>query len=96
MPLETLHSLPKPGDVVMLPAHGVGGTGEFLPGAYLVESIEHFYSHEEYEGLPAQRGAANQDGGAGDLAEPDAGGGDAGCAGAELSVADPSPLNSPG
>ncbi len=47
VPLETLHSMPKPGDVVMLPAHGVGGTGEFLPGAYLVESIEHFYSHEE-------------------------------------------------
>ena len=45
VPLETLHSLPKPGDVVMLPAHGVGGPGEFLPGAYLVDSIEHFYSH---------------------------------------------------
>ena len=50
VPLETLHSLPKPGDVVMLPGHGLGGMGDFLPGAYLVESIEHFYSHEEYEG----------------------------------------------
>ncbi|MFZ0396289.1 MAG: hypothetical protein WBX09_17220 [Terracidiphilus sp.] len=47
VPLETLHSLPRPGDVVMLPAHGVGGTGEFLPGAYLVDSIEHFYSQVE-------------------------------------------------
>jgi len=47
VPLETLHSLPRPGDVVMLPAHGLGGTGEFLPGAYLVDSIEHFYSHVE-------------------------------------------------
>lgn len=47
VPLETLHSLPKPGDVVMLPAHGMDGRGEFLPGAYLVESIEHFYSHED-------------------------------------------------
>jgi hypothetical protein len=47
VPLETLHSMPKPGDVVMLPAHGVGGTGEFLPGAYLVESIEHIYVQVE-------------------------------------------------
>jgi hypothetical protein len=47
VPLETLHSLPKPGEVVMLPAHGVGGPGEFLPGAYLVESIEHIYAHVE-------------------------------------------------
>ncbi|HWE83755.1 MAG TPA: hypothetical protein VG267_02345 [Terracidiphilus sp.] len=47
VPLETLHSLPKPGDVVMLPAHGICGSSEFLPGAYLVESIEHFYSHVE-------------------------------------------------
>jgi len=44
VPLETLHSLPKPGDVVMLPGHGVGGAGEFLPGAYLVESVEHIYA----------------------------------------------------
>jgi len=50
VPLESLHSLPKPGDVVLLPAHGVGGGGEFLPGAYLVESIEHIYAHVEYEG----------------------------------------------
>jgi hypothetical protein len=47
VPLETLHSLPRPGDVVMLPAHGVNGPGEFLPGGYLVDSIEHFYSHVE-------------------------------------------------
>lgn len=47
VPLETLHSMPKPGDVVMLPAHGVDGPGEFLPGAYLVESIEHFFAHVE-------------------------------------------------
>lgn len=47
VPLETLHSLPKPGEVVLLPAHGVG-RGEFLPGAYLVDSIEHIYTHVEY------------------------------------------------
>ena len=44
VPLETLHSLPKEGDVVMLPGGGIGASGEFLPGAYLVESIEHIYS----------------------------------------------------
>jgi hypothetical protein len=45
VPLETLHSLPNPGDVVMLPGHGVNDDGEFLPGAYLVESVEHIYAH---------------------------------------------------
>jgi hypothetical protein len=44
VPLETLHSLPKEGDVILLPGQGVEGTGEFLPGAYLVDSIEHIYS----------------------------------------------------
>lgn len=49
VPLESLHSLPKPGDVVLLPAHGMG-KGEFLPGAYLVDSIEHIYANVEYKG----------------------------------------------
>lgn len=44
VPLETLHSLPKEGDVILLPGQGADGTGEFLPGAYLVDSIEHIYS----------------------------------------------------
>jgi hypothetical protein len=50
VPLETLHSLPKPGDVVMLPGHGMGEDGEFLPGAYLVETVEHIYSHVDAKG----------------------------------------------
>ena len=49
VPLETLHSLPKPGDVVMLPGCGVGGDGEFAPGAYLVGAIEFIYAHAEYK-----------------------------------------------
>jgi hypothetical protein len=49
VPLETLHSLPKPGDVVLLPGHGVGGKGEFAPGAYLVAGIEFIYAHAEYK-----------------------------------------------
>src|ERR1700678_2284563 len=50
VPLETLHSLPRPGDVVMLPGHGMGEDGEFLPGAYLVETVEHIYSHVDAKG----------------------------------------------
>src|SRR5271166_1966898 len=41
VPLETLRSLPRVGDVVLLPGGGVGEDGEFIPGAYLVESVEH-------------------------------------------------------
>jgi hypothetical protein len=44
VPLETLHSLPKPGDVVLLPGHGIGEGVEFLPGAYLVDTVEHIYT----------------------------------------------------
>ena len=54
VPLETLHSLPRAGDVVLLPGHGVGSDGEFLPGAYLVEGIEHIYTHTEYRGARPQ------------------------------------------
>jgi len=50
VPLETLHSLPKAGDVVLLPGHGVGEGIEFLPGAYLVESVEHIYTRTETKG----------------------------------------------
>jgi hypothetical protein len=44
VPLESLHSLPKPGDVVLLPGHGVGEAGEFVSGAYVVDRIEHIYT----------------------------------------------------
>jgi hypothetical protein len=54
VPLETLHSLPKAGDVILLPGHGMGGKQEFLPGAYLVESIEHIYSKMERKGSRPQ------------------------------------------
>jgi hypothetical protein len=50
IPLETLHSLPKPGDVIFLPGHGVGQSEEFLPSAYLVEAVEHFYTRMERKG----------------------------------------------
>lgn len=44
VPLESLHSLPREGDVIMLPGGGIGDNGGFLPSAYLVESIEHIYT----------------------------------------------------
>jgi hypothetical protein len=54
VPLESLHSLPHAGDVVMLPGHGVEAGVEFLPGAYLIESVEHIYSPVEQEGSRRQ------------------------------------------
>jgi hypothetical protein len=54
VPLETLHSLPKPGDIVMLPGHGMGPGVEFLPGAYLVETLEHFYTRVDMKGSRPQ------------------------------------------
>jgi hypothetical protein len=54
VPLETLHSLPKPGDIVLLPGDGISGEGKLLPGAYLIAGIEHFYAHVEYKGSRPQ------------------------------------------
>jgi hypothetical protein len=54
VPLESLHSLPKAGDVILLPGFGTGMDGEFLTGAYLVESVEHFYTRAEYKGCRPQ------------------------------------------
>ncbi len=54
VPLETLHSLPREGDVLLLPADGVGAASEFLPGAYLVESVEHIYTPAESKGARPQ------------------------------------------
>jgi hypothetical protein len=54
VPLETLHSLPKPGDIVLLPGRGIEHDGEFVPGAYLVAGIEHIYAHVEYKGSRPQ------------------------------------------
>ncbi len=54
VPLETLHSLPRAGDVILLPGEGVNATTTCLPGAYLVESVEHFYTHVERKGCRHQ------------------------------------------
>jgi len=47
VPLETLHSLPRVGDVLLLPGYGTHAESQFLPGAYLVESIEHIYTQAD-------------------------------------------------
>jgi hypothetical protein len=44
VPLETLHSLPKPGDVVLLPGDGTFDDGSLAPGAYRIDRIEHIYT----------------------------------------------------
>ena len=47
VPLETLHSLPKPGDVVLLPGDGIGDSGALAPCAYRIERIEHIYTQPD-------------------------------------------------
>jgi hypothetical protein len=47
VPLETLHSLPKPGDILLLPGDGLGSDSRYMPGAYKVERIEHIYTPAE-------------------------------------------------
>jgi len=54
VPLETLHTLPRAGDVILLPGDGAGTDGEFLAGAYLVERVEHFYTRAEHKGRRPQ------------------------------------------
>lgn len=54
VPLETLHSLPRAGDVILLPGHGISDGTEFLPGAYLVEAVEHIYTQVERKGSRPQ------------------------------------------
>jgi hypothetical protein len=44
VPLESLHTLPKPGDIVLLPGTGVGAAGGTATGAYRVGRIEHIYA----------------------------------------------------
>jgi len=54
VPLETLPTLPRVGDVILLPGHGTGVDGEFLTGAYLVEKVEQIFTRAEYKGCRPQ------------------------------------------
>jgi hypothetical protein len=47
VPLETLHSLPKPGDIVLLPGDGTFEDDALAPGAYRIDHVEHIYTRCE-------------------------------------------------
>jgi hypothetical protein len=47
VPLETLHSLPKPGDIVLLPGDGMSDAEGLAAGAYRIDRIEHIYTRPE-------------------------------------------------
>jgi len=47
VPLETLHSLPKPGDVVLLPGDGTFESNALAPGAYRIDRVEHIYTQPD-------------------------------------------------
>jgi len=47
VPLETLHSLPKPGDIVLLPGDGTFEEDALAPGAYRIERVEHVYTRPD-------------------------------------------------
>jgi hypothetical protein len=54
VPLETLNWLPRAGDIILLPGDGIDVGNEFLPSAYLVESLEHFYAPATHKRLRPQ------------------------------------------
>jgi hypothetical protein len=51
VPLETLHSLPKPGDIVLLPGDGTFGDDALAPGAYRIDRVEHIYTPPDRKGI---------------------------------------------
>jgi hypothetical protein len=50
VPLDTLHSLPKPGDIVLLPGDGTFEEQDLAPGAYRIDRIEHVYTRPDKKG----------------------------------------------
>ncbi len=51
VPLETLHTLPSPGEIVLLPGSGVGELESTAMGAFVVERIEHVYAGSDGKGV---------------------------------------------
>jgi hypothetical protein len=49
VPLESLHTLPKPGDIVLLPGDGVGVGSSIHPSAYRIERIEYIYTRPDFK-----------------------------------------------
>lgn len=56
VPLDTLHSLPKPGDIVLLPGTANGGASPAQHAAFRINRIEHIYVR--VENRHAQHGQA--------------------------------------
>ena len=56
VPLETLHSLPRSGDIVLLPSCQDAGLDDVQYGAYTVKRVEHIYTRTE--GPKASKGVA--------------------------------------
>ena len=54
VPLETLHSMPKPGDIVLLPGDGIGTEGMFHTGAFQIQRIEHIYARVNPQSIRPQ------------------------------------------
>ncbi len=54
IPLETLHTLPKPGDIVLLPGDGLRPGGMFQTAAYRVDRIEHLYTRVDRRSVRPQ------------------------------------------
>ena len=44
VPLDSLHSLPKPGDIVLLPGDGSDDGEGLAASAYRIDRIEHIYT----------------------------------------------------
>jgi hypothetical protein len=47
VPLDTLHVLPQPGDIVLLPGNKAETSDSLQHGAYSVKRIEHIYTRVE-------------------------------------------------
>lgn len=47
VPLETLHTLPRPGDIVLLPGTAPDTTVGSHMGAYRIDRIEHIYAQAD-------------------------------------------------
>jgi len=54
VPLDTLHTLPRPGEIVLLPGSGGSGDGMTM-GAYRVGRVEHIYARFEGKKMDAKQ-----------------------------------------
>lgn len=66
VPLETLRTLPRPGDIVLLPGEGVDVSGDgqgsiiIHTGAYQVQRVEHIYTGVRHKSARPQEARLTQ------------------------------------